>query len=428
MAVVSIDNSYTYRVFISSKSEDYPLAEMVYKFLNAHDVSAFLACKVLQQIGKAEYARAIDKVLDSCEHMIVIASKLEYITSEWVQYEWSTFSDDKKSGYRHGNLMTILTSDISPKDLPASLRHMQSFTYQDYKHSILGYVKEMQAASCEIGVEHIQSEKVTSQDVDEEKVCDLHISIVDKTNPIIPLIGLPAVGKTMTLVRLVRYLTEHGFHVEPDRYFRPKYDDRYVDICDTFQQMVNSAYAAASTSLTSIMMVNVYDKNGRKMCSIIDTPGELYQTKNHELLQYINTIIEAPNPKIWIYFLQPEINSANSMTKFRQSINDITKICSTRNKHVILLNKIDLIKDYVDINNKQQLFSFIENRFPDILAIFRDGSFSEFLLHKFHIYKRPYLMPFQTGSYHESETMGLVYQPSNNSFPQALWDLISRNL
>ena len=34
------------------------------------------------------------------------------------KYEWSTFSNDLKSGYRVGNLMTILSSNIELRMLP----------------------------------------------------------------------------------------------------------------------------------------------------------------------------------------------------------------------------------------------------------------------------------------------------------------------
>lgn len=129
-----------YDVFISSKSEDYHLAEEVYKFLIANDKSVFVASKELKKIGKAKYADAIDEVLDNIDHMIVVASSLSNIKSKWVKYEWSTFSNDLKNGYKEGNLLTILNG-IELKSLPASLRHQQSFNFDSYKNFILDYLK-----------------------------------------------------------------------------------------------------------------------------------------------------------------------------------------------------------------------------------------------------------------------------------------------
>ena len=133
-------SDYKYDVFISSKSEDYPIAEEIYGFLKDKGLSVFLACKELQRIGESAYANAIDKALDSSAHMIVIASVLGYLDSKWVHYEWSTFCNDLKSGYRDGNLLTVLSDSIKLKTLPPSLRHHQSFRFDNYRKGILDYV------------------------------------------------------------------------------------------------------------------------------------------------------------------------------------------------------------------------------------------------------------------------------------------------
>lgn len=129
-----------YDVFISSKSEDYHLAEKVYDFLTAKGLSVFLASKILEKLGESEYASKIDELLDNSTHLIVVSSKLDYINSKWVKYEWSLFSSDLKSGYRQGNLLTILSNSIELKNLPASLRHRQSFRLDAFQENIMGYL------------------------------------------------------------------------------------------------------------------------------------------------------------------------------------------------------------------------------------------------------------------------------------------------
>lgn len=141
-----------YDVFISSKSEDYAIAERVYDFLIQNGYRVFLAPKELKRIGESEYGRAISDVLDNdevtgrpnCTHMIVVASKVNYLRSKWVSYEWSTFSEDKKSGYRDGNLLTIFERAVELSKLPSDLRHQQSFTLDNYQREILGYLKKEQ--------------------------------------------------------------------------------------------------------------------------------------------------------------------------------------------------------------------------------------------------------------------------------------------
>ena len=131
-----------YDVFISSKSEDYSLANELYDYLHNEGYSVFVASKELEQIGEAQYRKAIDAALDATKHMVVVASSIEHINSKWVSYEWSIFSNDINSGYRDGNILTILSPNIQLKNLPAGLRHQQSFSVDSYKPGILGYLKK----------------------------------------------------------------------------------------------------------------------------------------------------------------------------------------------------------------------------------------------------------------------------------------------
>lgn len=151
-----------YDVFISSKSEDYPMAEEVYGFLIQNGYSVFLASKELERIGDSEYSKAIDDALDECTHLIVVSSKLEYIKSKWVSYEWGVFCDDKKSGYRNGNLLTILDKAIAIAKLPPGLRHQQSFTFDNYLHEILGYLKKEEESALEPDKNDTESEVSTT--------------------------------------------------------------------------------------------------------------------------------------------------------------------------------------------------------------------------------------------------------------------------
>lgn len=129
-----------YDVFISSKSKDYTIAEEVYEFLVNKGLNVFLASKELEAIGEAQYAKVIETVIDESQHMIVVASSIEHIKSTWVEREWRQFCNDLYSGYRNGNIVTILSDTINKKDLPGSLRHQQSFSMSTYMDSILGYL------------------------------------------------------------------------------------------------------------------------------------------------------------------------------------------------------------------------------------------------------------------------------------------------
>ena len=129
-----------YDVFISSKSDDYAYAEQVYEFLTEKGFSVFWACRELKKIGNAEYSVTIDDALDEAEHMIVVCSSARYAKSKWVRYEWSTFENDRMSGYRDGNLLVILFPEVEEKDLPPALRHQEHIMFSSYKESVLFYL------------------------------------------------------------------------------------------------------------------------------------------------------------------------------------------------------------------------------------------------------------------------------------------------
>ena len=60
---------------------------------------------------------------------------------------------------------------------------------------------------------------------------------MDKYTPIVILFGPPICGKTMVLLRLIRYLENNGFIVEPVANYRPN-DSYYQQICDDFHRIV----------------------------------------------------------------------------------------------------------------------------------------------------------------------------------------------
>ena len=118
------------------------------------------------------------------------------------------------------------------------------------------------------------------------------VTIPNKKVPLVVLFGPPACGKTMTLVRLTRYLQSEGYIISPIREFRPSSDKNYDEICDNFDTMINSANAAASTNRVSFMLVDVLNKNGRSLCQILEAPGEHYfnpEKPRNGFPSYVNT-------------------------------------------------------------------------------------------------------------------------------------------
>lgn len=121
--VLSRQNAF--HVFISAKREDYQLARQVFEFLKAKQVDAFFSDESLRRLGSSDYRKEIDRALEQAEHIIVVTSSRENVESKWVEFEWGLFMNEKRSGRKNGNIVTILADGLSPAILPPSLRYYE---------------------------------------------------------------------------------------------------------------------------------------------------------------------------------------------------------------------------------------------------------------------------------------------------------------
>lgn len=123
-------------VFISHKSEDFIKAKQVYDFLLNEGISTFLSEMSLPALTNADYSAEIDKALERAKNIIVIATSKENVLSGWVKYEWSAFANEKRSGRKSGNIITIIDEDMPIADLPILLRQFEVIQSKAYKSSI----------------------------------------------------------------------------------------------------------------------------------------------------------------------------------------------------------------------------------------------------------------------------------------------------
>ena len=117
------------RVFISAKSGDYVPATEVFRHLTAAGIPAFFSEESLPEIGISDYRHQIDRALDAAQHMIVVTSSIEYVQAPWVEAEWGFFINEKRSGRKAGNLVTVLVGGLKPADLPPSLRYYEAIPF-----------------------------------------------------------------------------------------------------------------------------------------------------------------------------------------------------------------------------------------------------------------------------------------------------------
>jgi len=117
-------------VFISANHADYQYATEVYRFLKARGVPIFFSKESLPELGSADYRREIDRALDEAQYMIVVTSSIGNVQSSWVEAEWGFFINEKRSGRKSGNIITLAVGSLVPSDLPPSLRYYEVLPFQ----------------------------------------------------------------------------------------------------------------------------------------------------------------------------------------------------------------------------------------------------------------------------------------------------------
>ncbi len=120
------DDKSGFDVFISFKSEDEKHARKVYDFLRGHGFTPFFSKVSVSYVGDSQYLKSIGEAIAQCRHMVVVASRQEHILSGWVEYEWGIFVARRNDGKTGGNLVTVLTGDMTVGKLPEALSPFQS--------------------------------------------------------------------------------------------------------------------------------------------------------------------------------------------------------------------------------------------------------------------------------------------------------------
>ncbi len=139
---LNIMSDMQYDVFISCKSEDYSIALEIYDFLTEKGFRVFFSEKDIAYVGDADYKNTIDNAIDMSRNLVVVASKPQFLESPWVRYEWNLFANEKLSGRKSGNLMTIVSDRIDVTELPIGLRGYQSLHLSRYKESICPFIED----------------------------------------------------------------------------------------------------------------------------------------------------------------------------------------------------------------------------------------------------------------------------------------------
>ncbi len=112
----TIKSSGNYDVFISFKSEDSDLAERVYDYCQQNLKVPFWSKKTLPQLSKSEYEDAIYDAIRKSRHFVVVLSKLDYLSANWIKREMSAFDRAITEGRKQdANFVFVVTDDVYKK-------------------------------------------------------------------------------------------------------------------------------------------------------------------------------------------------------------------------------------------------------------------------------------------------------------------------
>lgn len=253
----------------------------------------------------------------------------------------------------------------------------------------------------------------------------IQITIKDREAPIVVLYGPPSCGKTMTLVRLTRYLKRNGYQVSPVRSLRPSDDRHYADMCNGFNDMINSIDAARSTDNLSFMLVEV-TKDGRRICQILEAPGEGYFYRGapgERYPKFINDMLALDMRKIYCVIVEPDGQSEQLRNEYVDRLAHLKHThMGPRDKVIFVFNKIDLT-NFVYGRGRVHLAPArkeVAQLYPGIFAPFRN----ENPITRFWREWNCDFVPFQTGSYTRDAAAGLVFTDGPDEYPHNLWKTI----
>ena len=253
----------------------------------------------------------------------------------------------------------------------------------------------------------------------------IQITIKDREAPIVVLYGPPSCGKTMTLVRLTRYLKRNDYQVSAVRSLRPSDDHHYKDMCNGFNDMINSIDAAKSTDNLSFMLVEV-TKDGRRICQILEAPGEGYFYRGapgERYPKFINDMLALDMRKIYCVIVEPDGQSEQLRNEYVDRLAHLKHThMGPRDKVIFVFNKIDLT-NFVYGRGRVHLAPArkeVAQLYPGIFAPFRN----ENPITRFWREWNCDFVPFQTGSYTRDAAAGLVFTDGPDEYPHNLWKTI----
>lgn len=275
-----------------------------------------------------------------------------------------------------------------------------------------------------------EEEKVRRETYTDEELHDVNnitVTIPDKDTPIAVFFGSQASGKTLALLRMIRYLEGKEYSVVPEEVFRPQTDKHYTKMCVGLKDMAYSNYAPGGTDVISFMLVKILDPVGNPICQILEAPGEHYfdGSANLTFPTYINAIRTAPNRKIWVFFVEQGWGKDDGeRNRYAQKICQMQQLISPKDKVVFLFNKADKKRNtQYKPNGEPNLpvfFNNIKNQYPNIFSKYQNHGLAKFMFGEYNFK----MLCFSSGVFNTTADGREVWTLESDSYCIKLWNAL----
>lgn len=247
------------------------------------------------------------------------------------------------------------------------------------------------------------------------------ISIANIHGPLVIFYGPAGVGKTVTLLRLCRYIAPR-FTVDADHSFRN--DLEYSHAVEAFEmQRMESVLAPEGTGAINFLLLNI-SLNGSSYCQILEAPGEHFfpsgaQTEIRHPF-YMQKLFQSPTRKVFVVFFERqlmadqerlELYSGSLLNVFRQHLD------GKRDRVIIVFNKCDerpdLNRNGKPVNSEFKKLLYRENAVRPLAEFLRDGQLA-----------RVPFVPFSSGKFGKDSGGRKTFAMSADHYPKNLWEAI----
>lgn len=225
------------------------------------------------------------------------------------------------------------------------------------------------------------------------------IAIPKSDAPLVVLFGPNACGKTMTMVRLLRFLIREVYDARPVCTSIPVSDTVNANVCKWFYDILNSNFALlVSDRYRSTLVEVVYNKN--VVCHILDAAGAYYFNEYNPcapLSDFMNTIINSPNRKIWTIMIEPQYMGDSERRHYATDVARLKQYLRPTDRVIFLFNKKDLtcIVRGIGVVDKTIAFKMAEELYPNMFVPFKNTCWLTRLFRKYSFD----FVPFQAGDF-----------------------------